>query len=86
MENRNRDREGLDKNRERESSLPGSTSSPGSESQRDKMDRSTRSDQGSQSGSQSSNVGSQSGDRSRSRSDESKIGSPGRSSDLEKNR
>ena len=88
MENRNKDRDKLEKNRERESGLPGQ-SSPGSQSDRGSMDRSTRggttdTQSGSQSGSQSpsSNTGSQSGsDRSRSRDDESEIGSPGRGSD-----
>ena len=84
MENRNRDRDNLDKKRQRESGLPG-TSSQGSESDRGNMDRSTHGKNiGSPSGSQSpsSNVGSPSGSSgSRSRDDESEIGSPGRSSD-----
>ena len=79
MNNRNRDRENLKSDRERESGL-GSTSSPGSS--KGDMDRSTRGDLGS-----SSKVGgSQSGSRGRNRDEQSDIGSPSRSSDLESER
>ena len=79
MDNRNRDRENLKGDRQRESGL-GSTSSPGSS--KSDMDRSTRGNLGS-----SSNVGgSQSGSRGRNRDEQSDIGSPGRSSDLESDR
>ena len=79
MENRNKDRDSLERNRNRVGAQD-SSSSPGSQSDRGSMDRSTRGGQsGSQSGSQSSNVGSTSGTSdSRSRDDESEIGSPGR--------